>query len=119
MKKLYKVAEKLAAKALGQYGVEVTFTQKNEAAFDPTLGQKTSNTVVFTGFGVKSGYTKNEIDGTVVKTGDVKLLLENTDIIPKVGDEAAVNGSGTFRIINIDILSPAEETILYELQLRV
>ena len=118
MNKLYKVAQKLGNKFIPQYGVEITFTQRNEASFDPILGQKTSNTVVFTGFGVKSDYNQNEIDGTIVKSGDVKILLENTETIPKIGDDAAVNGSGTFRIMDVNLTSPAEETIIYTLQLR-
>lgn len=119
MKKLYKVAENLAKKSLKQYGVEITFTQTSEASIDLTLGQRVGASVLtFTGFGVKSTYSKSEIDGSLIQAGDVKLLLETMDEIPKVGDEAAVNGSGSFRVMSIDLISPAEETIVYELQLR-
>ena len=118
MKKLYKVAEKLAKKAFQSYGAEISFTQTSEVVSDLAKGKKIASTATFTGFGVRSEYNKREIDGTTVKSGDIKIILEATDVVPKIGDTAEINGSGVFRVMSIELIAPAEETIVYTLQLR-
>lgn len=119
MNKLFKVAQKLGNKFIPQYGVEVTFSRRTETSQDLTLGKKVgASTLTFTGSGVRTNYSDSEIDGTRVKTGDIKMLMENTETIPEIGDDAAVNGSGTFRVMNVYKTAPAEEIIVYEIQLR-
>ena len=46
------------------------------------------------------------------------LMLEAVEGVPAIGDLASVNGSGVFRVMNVTLTAPAEETLLYELQLR-
>lgn len=48
-------------------------------------------------------YEAREIDGTVIKTGDVKIYISavGLPITPQPGDLAVVNGK-TYRIINAD-----------------
>jgi len=116
---MYKAISKLQSKMLKKFGVEVTFTQYTETAeYDPLVGEPSEADLIYTGHGVKGKYSLSEIDGTVIKSGDVKLTLELTDTKPLIGDKATVNGTGDFRVMNVIEVAPAEDVIGYELQLR-
>lgn len=116
---IFSAVSKVSGKILNKFGVEATFTQETSTSFDPVLGADTVTSVIFTGYGVKSEYSKAEIDGTVIQNGDVKFILELTETVPKVGDKVTINGSLSYRIMNIKHVAPSEEDVIYILQLRI
>ena len=115
---VYSAFKKVAKKQLGVFGVEITFTRTSSSGFDPQTGKNINSTSTFTGYAMKSNYNNSEIDGTIVKNGDVRLMLERTDIVPVSGDVASVNGSGIYRVMDVRHVAPAEEDVIYYLQLR-
>lgn len=69
---------------------------------------------------VITDYNKNEIDGTMIKTGDrLGLLAPQTDLTraPKTGD-SVTDGGETLSIVNVLEIKPGDTTLLYKLQLR-
>lgn len=112
--------KKVAAKQLKSFGVEATITQLTEGSYDPVNDiDITASTAVFTGYGYTENYSKRDIDGSTIKTGDVKLMLEATDIKPLVGDVVALNGLGTYKVIDVESVLINEDAVNYVLQLRV
>ncbi len=115
---VYSAFENVAKKQLGVFGVEITFTRTSSSGFDPQTGKNISSTTTFAGYAMKSNYNNSEIDGTIVKNGDIRLMLERTGVVPVSGDIASVNGSGVYRVMNVQHVAPAEEDVIYYLQLR-
>ena len=67
-------------------------------------------------------YGLNYIDGTVVQTGDQKVLVPSTDtagaaISPKLDGEV-LRGAESWKIISLNPLNPNGQSIIYELQVR-
>lgn len=112
LKKQSSVAAKITAK-----GQSLTFGRKPVTSFDPGLGKKVTTPTTFTAYGVTTRYRKSEIDGTVIQSGDVGLLLEVSATTPIVGDTVTVN-SIIYRVMGIDPVSPGGVDILYKLNLR-
>jgi hypothetical protein len=118
-KALYLAMDKVASNLLKKFGVEVTFTQQTETGFNAGTGTPTFTTVVFTANAIRSFYDKREIDGTNIIAGDIKLTINNPATIPKVGDKCAINGSAVQRVMEVTPISPAEENIIFTIQLRI
>ena len=70
-----------------------------------------------TGVGVKLDYDNREIDGTVIQTGDARVLLEATSEPPENGMLLTIAGN-EWRVENWQPLEPADTVVLYTLQVR-
>jgi len=73
----------------------------------------------YPGYGVVTEFNRREVDGTLVQTGDKKVLLsaEDLQIAPETSDLVVVDGV-EYKIVTINPLSPAGTVVLYELQIR-
>ncbi len=64
--------------------------------------------------GVMTSYKNNQIDGTLIKATDKQILTYNAvDIGDKIKDETI-----SYNVINVDIIAPANDKILYKVQVR-
>lgn len=109
-----------ASKLLASNGEAVTITYApSTPAYDPITGaaQTPSAATTVTGNGYPSGYKKGEIDGEVVKAGDIKLILEKISQRPVVSATATVD-SKVYRIQDVQILRKTGADIIYICQLR-
>lgn len=102
---------------LQRFGQSVTLTRTTVSAINGATGAHTSTTSTFTGYGAALDYMTNEIDGTRVQSGDLKLYLEATDTPPVIGDTCTIDAK-LYRVLNVETLSPAGTPALYTLQLR-
>lgn len=116
---IYKGLQKVSSNILKKFGTEITITQETEIGFNEGLGEPTFTTSTFVGSCVKSEYSKQEIDGTNIKFGDIRCIVNESEGVPKIGDKAIINGGPEYRIMRVNPLAPAEEAIVYELQLRI
>ena len=116
---LFGALRKVTSNVLKSFGVEVTFTRSTETGFNIGTGEPTFTTTTFVANGIKSFYDKKEINETSIVTGDIKLLIENPDTVPAVGDKAAINGSAVQRVMSVKNIAPSEEDIAYVVQLRI
>jgi len=109
---------KIASNVIKKYGTKVTFTAKTSTGFNAATGIDTTTSVTFTGYGVKAKFDKSEVDSESVLFSDIKLLLEETSVVPVIGNTCKI-GSIVYRVMNIEKIDPADEIIIYMVQLRV
>jgi hypothetical protein len=97
---------------------EITLT-RTAATYDPaTSSTGTPTETVQTGSGAEIEYDSRDIDGTLVKVGDKKLLLSAVDFTePQAGDVVTV-GANTYTVIRCKPTNPAGTAVLYQVQVR-
>ena len=109
-----------AAKLLLKFGQSITLTFETGGTIDPATGIVTTPKTItsVTGNGAVSKFSRMEIDGTVVKSSDVKLILESVST-PPTPDWRATIQSVEYRVMNVSPISPSGIDVIYILQLRV
>jgi hypothetical protein len=108
---------------LGDAVKPVEGSRKSSPVYDPSTGTTTGGTVIYTGRGVFGSYLAKEIDGSLIQTTDVKLLILQNELFvsvaglptstsaePKIGDTVAGK-----RVLNVS-QDPAAST--WTVQLR-
>lgn len=114
----YTALASTAARLLNDKGQTVTFSRQTGGTFDPILGQTSgASTTTFTGKAAAFGYNNAEIDGTVIRSGDVRLVVETTTTVPATDDLCTVN-SVQYRVMNVEPIAPAGTTVINKVQLR-
>lgn len=109
----------VAASLLDTYGQSVTFSRNTGGTFDPVLGSYSGQSASsFTGNGAAFDFNKSEIDGEIVQRGDIRLILEQTDTKPLIGDKCTVS-SVDYRVLAVTESSPGGTVTHYTVQLRV
>lgn len=111
----------LARKMTGKYGKAITL-RKTESTYDPATGQTTETT---TDYAVKTEppqpYEQRYIDGQLIQTGDMRLLVAATDPgltdTPDLEWKALMDGD-TWQIVTIRPIWSGEQVAAYELQTR-
>jgi hypothetical protein len=109
-----------ASKLLAANGEAVTITfAPSTPAFDPVTGAAQTPSVpqTITGNGYPAGYVGSEIDGEVIKAGDIKLILEKVSTRPEVNANATID-SKTYRIMDVQFIRRSGADIIYLCQLR-
>lgn len=108
-----------AQSAIEDAGTTITVTRKTVDSFDPALGYTVPGAdIVATGYGVQTAYKSRDIDGTVIKLGDMRLLIgPGLSIEPSVNDTVTVD-SVTWNIVDVSPVSPAGTDCLYICQVR-
>lgn len=115
----------LAQRLIKKNGRSVTFRSKSTTPSDPLepwlgFGADTDTTGVPAVF---VDYKSNEIDGSIVQTGDKVCLIAALDlgatIRPKTKD-IIVDGTTNWNVVNVETVQPGNvaETILHKLQVR-
>lgn len=114
---------RLAASAKRQIaaaGVPITLTRKVTDDYDPTIGTAdTFGASTFTGSGVRDQYALRDIDGTLIRAGDVRIYMvwDDQDPIPQVGEKLIMDGQ-TWMIVKPNPIKPGPIVLLYEIQAR-
>lgn len=64
--------------------------------------------------GVMIAYKNNEIDGTLIKATDKKILTyDEVSVGDKIKDEEV-----HYNVVNVDTIAPANDKLLYKVQVR-
>ncbi|MBB5610432.1 MULTISPECIES: hypothetical protein [unclassified Janthinobacterium] len=117
---------KTAARAdasLRRKGGIVVLRQIVAGEYDPDLGTAPTTTTEYEGTGVKIGYSAEDIDGTLIQSGDQKLLLSPLQrngapmLTPTTADLVLIGGA-SFTIVAVDKTEPVDVAVLFTLQLR-
>ncbi|MDR0216187.1 MAG: hypothetical protein LBJ15_19630 [Comamonas sp.] len=107
-----------ALESIAEAGQPVTLHRKGPPGpFVP--GQPVTPTVVdYPGTGAVFGYKQRDIDGTLIKHGDQRMLLApQIEVAPKTGDTMTA-GASVYNVVDVGIVAPAGVAVLYKLQLR-
>lgn len=105
--------------SIAEAGQPVTLHRKAAPSGPFVPGQPVTPTVLdYPGTGALFGYKQRDIDGTLIKHGDQRLLLApQIEVAPKTGDTVTV-GTKVYNVVDVGIVAPAGVAVLYKLQLR-
>ena len=117
MADFYAGLAEVALRLLTDKGQSLTFSRETTTVADPVKGKRSTTTSTYTGFGASFDYNRSEIDGTVIKRGDIRLLLNATTTVPIIDDTVPVDGT-THVVKAVRPTAPGGTVVMYELQLR-
>lgn len=115
MNELYPELEQIARELLQEFGQLATLTQQGEPRYNDATGEYETQNTTHQGWAAAFGYDLREINEHTIVQGDLKVYLERINVAPKVGDTLQIN-SNTWRVKNVQPLSPANFAVIYVLQ---
>ena len=104
------------AHLLQDFGSDLTLTRQAAGAYDPTAGTMTTTTATtYTVRGVFINYTDANVDGSVVRMGDRRLLVraQGAATSPEIGDR--VSG---LQVIDVRTVAPNGVPVAWSCQMR-
>ena len=114
--------ERMAAmtdRLLKDKGQAVTITRRTAGTYDTATGAATVTTTTKTGYAAIMDHSSNNIDGTLIKSGDKKLLLSPAGISAPVLNDTVTVGGVIYTVVEpLKTVSPAGTVVMYELNLR-
>ena len=121
----YSRMQKTANKLLLGKGQAVTLTHVVPGTYDPATGGVTNTTTTQTGTGAIVEWDARQVDGTLIKIGDKKLLLSplntaGTVLTAPVLGDTVTDAAGTVYtlVAPLNTLSPAGTAVLYDCNMR-
>ena len=120
----YARMQQTANKMLRGKGQAIVLTRRTAGAYDPTTGAAAVTTTVQNGYGGIFDYEDENIDGTLILSGDKKLLLSPINsagtalVAPEVNDTVTDKALVVRTITRIKTLSPAGTTVMFDCNLR-
>lgn len=112
-----------ADRLITKFGQAVTLRVVTVGTYDPATGTASNSTADHSGYGTLFDYKQSEIDGTLIKEGDQRLLLSpyKTDgaamPVPTTTDKIVI-GSTVYTIQPSGKVSPAGTNVMFDLHLR-
>lgn len=101
-----------------EFGQTVTIKRIATGAYDPATGSATTNATTQTGFATVMDFGIKDIDGTLIKTGDKRMLLSALGIVAPQVDDVVSFGSSSCVIKNVNAQDPAGIAVYYDIQMR-
>ena len=123
MTSLYDRAKALASRLIQKNGATLTLSVKTAGAYDPdsgTIGETVAN---YSGYAIRTNYDANEVDGTLVRQDDVKLIVspvktDESDMVqPKPSDAMTFDGM-VYQVISVKPWNYAGIACGFEVQAR-
>jgi len=108
------------ARLLTDYGQTATLTRVTPGSYSTSDGSLAAGTTAtYTGSATVFDYDQRQIDGSLVRAGDRRVLLQATGGIPlpRTGDTITI-ASGTYQVVQARDISPAGTSVVYDLQVR-
>jgi hypothetical protein len=121
MNSLYlSIRDGLVANAIQQFGMPMTLSTETAGVYDPATGVISNPTKVESPVsGLIMEYDSKDIDGSVIKIGDKKVLMTASDTTPEpTSDYTLTMGDKDWAVINCNPIAPAGLAIVYEVQVR-
>ena len=108
---------------LTEFGQSVTVSRKTAGTYDEETGIAAVSTSTQTVIGAVFEWNNKDVDGTLVRDGDMKLLLSPkttagaTLTRPAANDQVTIGGKA-YSIVAVKPLSPAGTAVMYECNIR-
>lgn len=112
----YSNLSNIALNQIKAKGILLTFSTVTVDSFDPELGRNNTTASTYSSYGLSLNYKSGLIDGTIIKSGDIRLLMDSTTE-PKINDKVTID-SKSYKIISVKQTNPAGIAVMYEAQLR-
>ena len=115
----YTSLQEKALNLLKANGQAITFSYTSGEDIDPATGvvSDSGTTVSVAGFVAATKYRNIEIDGEAIHASDLRLICDNVATKPEQGWNIYIN-SGTWRVMDVQEISPAGINIIYICKLR-
>ena len=115
-----------AKKLIKKFGAVATWTQKTEVVPDPNKPWEKENsgesvfnpTIALFPFTASSRSLIQYLKGSEVPVGSLWALMPQVDFIPSLKDSFVIDGKN-YTLLNIDILAPNGDVVLYTLELSL
>ncbi|MGY2258119.1 hypothetical protein [Pseudomonas sp. SDO55104_S430] len=116
-------ARMLAPRSRGGKGLELSLLRVTTGEYDPDTGTNPVTTEQFDGSGFRENYRQQDIDGTLIKLGDVKilispLLLDGTDTPQPISQDKILFDGDTYTVQNVDPWDYAGLAVGFSVQAR-
>lgn len=112
-----KYSDKATAK-ISKYGGDFFIVRKGDEVYNEDTNEYEGTEVKYSGKGLMSNYTSNQVNGTLILQGDVKLMCYVTGTKPVMDDVLKMAGE-TYLVKDIKPFTPDGTTVIYYyLQLR-
>lgn len=113
----------IAQQLINENGRDVTITKLDRDANNPSQPwnpQTPTNTVVGPLKGVLVPFRNNDIDGTLVRKGDMKALVAANDTTPNLIEEfdELDDAGDIWKIVDTTVINPGPVRVIYKLTLR-
>ena len=112
-----------ADQSLRRKGGIVVLRRVVTGVYDPDLGAAPITTTDYEGTGFKINYEAEDIDGTLIKVGDLQLILSPLQRngakmpLPISGDQLVI-GATVYTVEMVADLQQTDTSVMYTLQLR-
>ena len=105
---------------LTRLGEAITFTYETGEVRDPATGEVVTpaTTAEVAGLGYPGGYRNMDIDGDVIRRGDIRLTAEKVSTRPQAGWRCTVD-SVEYRVMDVRKVRQSGLDVVYICQLRV
>ena len=106
-------------------GQPVTLTNISAGVYDPATGSVANATTTQTGTGAMVEWDSRQIDGTLIRATDKRLLLSPLNTAgaaltaPVLGDTVSIGGVVYTLVEPLKTVGPAGITVIYEANIRV
>lgn len=113
----------LAPRSRGGKGLEMTLTRSAKGPRDPDTGGSSTVVTSFLGSGLRETYEQKDIDGSLIKIGDVKLLVSPVQLAgpdmpqPATQDKVLFDGK-LYTVIQVNPWNYAGLAVGFEVQAR-
>lgn len=105
-----------ASKLLTKYGQSIA-ASRTDGTFNPMTGSTVNDEpTTYSGVGYPSNYSKQDIDGDLVRQDDTLLIFYSTTA-PQLNDLFTV-GSKVMTALSVQLVTLSGSNIIYKIQLR-
>jgi len=116
-------ARMLAPRSKGGKGLELSLLRVENGEYDPATGTGGETVTTFEGSGFRENYSLKDIDGSLVKQGDVKilvspLLLDGADMPSPATQNKLLFDGETYTVQAVDPWSYAGLVVGFSVQAR-
>jgi len=107
-----------ASELLAEFGTTATLVRPAVGTYNPAAGTATSTPASHAGRGAMFEYAQRDIDGTVIRQGDMRVYLAaDLAVTPQTGDTLTIGGK-TWKVMASRPLAPAGVTVIHDCQVR-
>jgi hypothetical protein len=122
---VYTRAIATAQRMIRKWGLQVTLTRTTPGAYDPATGSTgAASTATYSGFAFRENFALRDIDGTLIKHGDVRLLIapmqaDGTAMpVPQTATDVLTFDGTSYTVVGPDPFKPANESVFFYVHAR-
>lgn len=107
-----------ASRMLAKFGQAAMLYRPVVGDYDPAMGKAASGAVILHGHAFDYDYSQRDIDGTLIRQGDRRVLLSvEVGTQPETGDKVVIREKW-WDVVGVKTIGPEGNAVVYELQVR-